>query len=211
MRCTRGERRLTRRAGHCWIDMECRLGFWEGGTCFLQTSRKRVLGQRHSQRITRSKSLPQSSFYARTDQVYRGILNFCCPYTSQEEMATAIKTTIDACHTGQLSPSSVPALSKTHSLTRQSREITESTLSSNLYTSASPPLDILIRTSGVSRLSDFLLWQSNEEAVLHFIPPNWPDIGIMDVLPPLLSYQGEVWAERISTKLGLGRGETKSR
>lgn len=138
MRCTRGERRLTRRVGHCWIDMECRLGFWEGGTCFLQTSRKRVLGQRHSQRITRSKSLPQSSFYARTDQVYRGILNFCCPYTSQEEMATAIKTTIDACHTGQLSPSSVPALSKTHSLTRQSREITESTLSSNLYTSASP-------------------------------------------------------------------------
>lgn len=39
------------------------------------------------------------------------------------------------------------------------RDITEDTLSSNLYTSASPPLDILIRTSGVSRLSDFLLWQ----------------------------------------------------
>lgn len=39
------------------------------------------------------------------------------------------------------------------------RTITEDEIAQNLYTSASPPLDILIRTSGVSRLSDFLLWQ----------------------------------------------------
>lgn len=46
--------------------------------------------------------------------------------------------------------------------------------------------------------------QANENAVLHFIPPNWPDIGVVDVLPPLLSYQGEVWATRIASKLGFG-------
>lgn len=104
-------------------------------------------------------------------------------------------------------------------------DITEDTVNANLYTSASPPLDILIRTSGVSRLSDFLLWQvrpgqsplrhpptkltlparqSNESTVLHFITPNWPDIGVVDVLPPLLSYQGEAFMNKLSSWLGLG-------
>ena len=47
-------------------------------------------------------------------------------------------------------------------LPRVSCSITDETISANLYTSASPPLDILIRTSGVSRLSDFLLWQARQ-------------------------------------------------
>ena len=99
------------------------------------------------------------------------------------------------------------------------RMITADSISDNLYTSASPPLDILIRTSGVNRLSDFLLWQvsprvlippflyrfsqsmfvdailhkqANESTVLHFITPNWPDIGLLDICPPLLTYQAEV-------------------
>lgn len=46
--------------------------------------------------------------------------------------------------------------------------------------------------------------KANENTVLHFIPPNWPDIGVVDVLPPLLSYQGEQWAKRVSTALGFG-------
>lgn len=79
---------------------------------------------------------------------------------------------------------------------------------------------MLIRTSGVSRLSDFLLWQvsrlaapyksalltedvsqANEDAVLHFIPPNWPDIGVVDVLPPLLQYQAEALTRWFRTRL----------
>lgn len=97
--------------------------------------------------------------------VCRGILNLCCPYTSQEEIATAVKRTVDSCAAGSLSIECVPlphsssscALADVFSLRR--RDITEDAIAANLYTAASPPLDILIRTSGVSRLSDFLLWQ----------------------------------------------------
>ncbi|GAA5991326.1 hypothetical protein JCM10908_003260 [Rhodotorula pacifica] len=130
---------------------------------------------------------------ALTAQNTRGILNLCCPYTSQEEIATAIKRTVDS------SASSSPSESK--------GIITEDDISRNLYTSASPPLDILIRTSGVSRLSDFLLWQASESTILHFITPNWPDIGVADILPPLLSYQAEVWVERVSAALFKCRAE----
>ena len=103
--------------------------------------------------------------------------------------------------------------------------ITADSISENLYTSASPPLDILIRTSGVNRLSDFLLWQvgggfissrtprwmheadedaswqANEETVLHFITPNWPDIGLLDICPPLLTYQAEVVTRSIINRV----------
>lgn len=48
-------------------------------------------------------------------------------------------------------------------LTSRLRDVTEAAVAENLYTSASPPLDILLRTSGVSRLSDFLLWQVSFE------------------------------------------------
>lgn len=40
--------------------------------------------------------------------------------------------------------------------------------------------------------------------MLHFIQPNWPDIGVVDVLPPLLSYQGEAFVRRVAGWLGVG-------
>ncbi|SCZ91430.1 BZ3500_MvSof-1268-A1-R1_Chr1-2g01403 [Microbotryum saponariae] len=123
----------------------------------------------------------------------KGVLNFCCPYTSQEEMLTSIKRA-----------SRLP-----HSLTRPPAtcsEITDESLSSHLYTSHSPPVDILLRTSAVSRLSDFLLYQSNEDTVLHFIEPNWPDIGVVDVLGPVLVYQSEEVVRRLRTAVGWMRG-----
>ncbi|MGN6155348.1 MAG: polyprenyl diphosphate synthase [Sphingomicrobium sp.] len=53
-------------------------------------------------------------------------------------------------------------------------EVTVETISSNLETADLPSLDLLIRTSGEVRLSNFLLWQA-AYAELLFTPTLWPD------------------------------------
>ena len=53
-------------------------------------------------------------------------------------------------------------------------EVTPETINSNLETSGLPPLDLLIRTSGEVRLSNFLLWQAAYSELL-FTPVLWPD------------------------------------
>jgi undecaprenyl diphosphate synthase len=53
-------------------------------------------------------------------------------------------------------------------------EIDEAMLDASLYTGDLPPLDLLIRTSGERRLSNFLLWQS-AYAELLFVDTLWPD------------------------------------
>lgn len=51
-----------------------------------------------------------------------------------------------------------------------------------------PPVDLLIRTSGEHRLSDFLLWQSHF-ALLSFSDTLWPDYSFWDLLQALVQYQ----------------------
>lgn len=59
-------------------------------------------------------------------------------------------------------------------LAAQSGEITPESIAANLYTADLPPLDLLIRTSGEVRLSNFLLWQA-AYAEMSFIDVLWPD------------------------------------
>lgn len=54
-------------------------------------------------------------------------------------------------------------------------DIDESLLESNMYFGDSPPLDILVRTSGVERFSDFMLWQANKGTMIEFVSTLWPD------------------------------------
>jgi len=71
------------------------------------------------------------------------ILNVCCPYTSREEMTHSLRELVQAVENGALGVD----------------DIDEGTIEERLYTRDCPPPDLLIRTSGVRRLSDFLLWQ----------------------------------------------------
>ncbi|NOY64730.1 MAG: di-trans,poly-cis-decaprenylcistransferase [Nitrospirae bacterium] len=55
-------------------------------------------------------------------------------------------------------------------------EVTEQLIDSNLDTSGLPPVDLIIRTSGEMRLSNFLLWQG-AYAELYFTETLWPDFS----------------------------------
>jgi len=55
-------------------------------------------------------------------------------------------------------------------------EITPATIAAHLDTADMPPLDLLIRTSGEVRLSNFLLWQAAYAEML-FVDTLWPDFG----------------------------------
>ena len=63
--------------------------------------------------------------------------------------------------------------------------ITPSTLTSHTFTSSDPPLDILIRTSGVHRLSDFMLWQCHQDTDIVFLETLWPEFDLWAFLPVL--------------------------
>ena len=60
------------------------------------------------------------------------------------------------------------------------RRITEEDLSASLYTAESPELDMIVRTGGDLRISNFLLWQA-AYAELYFTDKLWPDFKESDV------------------------------
>ena len=67
-------------------------------------------------------------------------------------------------------------------------EITEETISNHLYTKGEPDPDLLIRTSGELRLSNFLPWQLVYSEFL-FIDKNWPDFDEKDLDDAIIEYQ----------------------
>ena len=67
--------------------------------------------------------------------------------------------------------------------------VTEELIQSRLYTASLPDPDLLIRTSGEMRVSNFLLWQI-AYAELYVTDTLWPDFGRGDLLRAILDYQG---------------------
>ncbi|KAF2987609.1 hypothetical protein EK904_013439 [Melospiza melodia maxima] len=77
-------------------------------------------------------------------------LNVCFAYTSRHEISNAVREMAWGVEQGLLEPS----------------DVSESLLDKCLYTNNSPDPDLLIRTSGEVRLSDFLLWQKARDSYL---------------------------------------------
>lgn len=148
--------------------------------------------------------------------IRRAILNLCIAYTSQDEIASAVQ----ACVRNAIENDTyVQVISPCHrSSTFIFSDVTEHDIEKELMTSrgGSPPLDILIRTSGVKRLSDFMLWQVGpiktissfpvdhrplqccENTQIQFTSGYWPDFGLFDFIPIILNYQRKVWNNNIS-------------
>ena len=101
-------------------------------------------------------------------------LTFAFDYGGQEEIAAAARELARAAAEGRLDPET----------------ITPELLSSRLFTSALPDPDLVIRTSGEHRLSNFLLWQS-AYAELLFCDTLWPDFGRAQLVEAL-----DIFAQR---------------
>ena len=87
-------------------------------------------------------------------------LTFAFDYGGQEEIANAARELARAAKEGRLDPET----------------ITPDLFAARLFTSALPVPDLIIRTSGEHRLSNFLLWQS-AYAELMFVDTLWPDFS----------------------------------
>ncbi|KAK7208319.1 Decaprenyl diphosphate synthase-like protein [Myxozyma melibiosi] len=87
------------------------------------------------------------------------ILNICFPYTSRDDIATAMRDIVQQSEKHELDPATID----------------EYMLEQHMFTKDCPPLDILVRTSGVERLSDFMLWQSHQDCVVEFVDVLWPE------------------------------------
>ncbi len=68
------------------------------------------------------------------------------------------------------------------------QDITEESFRNYLYDSSLPDPDLILRTSGEERVSNFLLWQS-AYSELYFSDVNWPEFRRLDFLRAIYSYQ----------------------
>ncbi len=99
-------------------------------------------------------------------------LNVALAYGGRSEIVRAARELAERTARGALLPS----------------EIDENSFAEGLYTSGMPDPDLLIRTSGESRISNFLLWQS-AYTELYFTPVLWPDFSEDDFFRAVLAYQ----------------------
>lgn len=102
----------------------------------------------------------------------RMTLTVALSYGSREEIIHAVK---DIC-------------GKVKNNTISIDSIDESVINQHLYTRNTPEVDLLIRTSGECRISNFLLWQI-AYAELYFTTVLWPDFREDDLYAAILSYQ----------------------
>jgi undecaprenyl diphosphate synthase len=101
------------------------------------------------------------------------VLTLALSYGGQEEIAAAADTLVRRARDGSLPPGPVDI----------------ETFASALWTGRLPPVDLVIRTSGETRVSNFLLWQS-AYAEFEFTTTLWPDFGGPDLEAALRAYAG---------------------
>ena len=99
--------------------------------------------------------------------------------------STATSTTLNASPSDSISRSRSPVPTNLP----DPETITANTLTDKMFTAGIPPLDLLVRTSGVERLSDFMLWQCHQNTSVVFLDCFWPEFDLWHFLPVLLEWQ----------------------
>jgi undecaprenyl diphosphate synthase len=106
---------------------------------------------------------------ARTAANRNGILNVCLNYGGRAELVDAIRSLV---------ASGV-----------RPEDVDERLIASRLYHPDLPDPDLIVRTAGESRISNFLLWQS-AYSEFHVTDTLWPDFDIQDLERAIRDYQG---------------------
>jgi undecaprenyl diphosphate synthase len=136
------------------------------------------LMMRHDIRFTamgRLEALPSSvrgelDGVIRKTSANRGLqLNLAINYSGRAEIVDAVRALVEEARKGEVT-------------------IDEAALSAHLYTAGMPDPDLLIRTSGEMRVSNFLLWQI-AYAELYVTQTLWPDFSRTELLEAILEYQ----------------------
>ncbi len=103
-----------------------------------------------------------------TRTLTKGTVLICFNYGGQQEIADAARKCVE----DGLSPS----------------QVTVEAVAERLCVPDAPPLDMVVRTSGEQRLSNFMLWRS-AYSELHFIEKYWPDMTKQDVIDIIEEYR----------------------
>lgn len=100
------------------------------------------------------------------------VLNLALNYSGRSEILDAVKKISEDICSGAIKP----------------EEVDERLFSSYLYTKGLPDPDLLIRTSGEMRISNFMLWQTSYTE-LYITPVLWPDFSTDDFYQAIWAYQ----------------------
>jgi undecaprenyl diphosphate synthase len=100
-------------------------------------------------------------------------LNIALSYGSKQEITEAVKAIARKAVAGEINPDSID----------------EAEVSRHLFTHESPDPDLMIRTGGDQRVSNFLLWQA-AYAELYFTDVCWPDFRVENLQEALAAYEG---------------------
>ncbi len=93
-------------------------------------------------------------------------------YGGRDEIVDACRAMARAIRAGELDPETID----------------QTTVDAHLYAPGAPDVDLLIRTAGEERVSNFLLWQAHYAEYV-FADPYWPDFTVADYHAALLAYQ----------------------
>lgn len=119
------------------------------------------------------------------------VLNLALSYSGREEITLAARSLAKKAAAGLINPD----------------DITEDLFQDSLYTAGTPDPDLLIRTSGEKRISNFLLWQMAYTEI-YISDVLWPDFTRQHLIDAILDYQsrdrrfGQVKAESSRDKSG---------
>lgn len=124
----------------------------------------------------RRKEIPLNALKALDDAVAltrqndNDIINFCFNYGGRAELVESVRSLMQT----KIS----------------SESISEQSISKCLWSSELPDVDIVIRTGGDQRLSNFMLWQASH-ALIHVTKRYWPDISRKDITAGIKCYKNQ--------------------